>query len=89
MDRKQLDKKQYELITKVHNELLNRKRIKADKYEREDSFFGAVFEIEKGADMKEALIKSFNLVYGIEISDLIYDSCYAVCKGFRQKDGGK
>lgn len=77
-----MDKKQLDLFTNVHNELINRLRIKANKYERQDSF-SAIIDIENGKDMKEALIKSFNLVYDVEISDSLYDSCYAVCKGFR------
>ena len=78
-----MDKEQYELFTKVHNELIKRMRINADKYEREDSF-SAILDVEKGKDMKESLIHSFKAVYGVEISDVLYDSCYAVCKGFRQ-----
>ena len=76
-----MDKKQHELFTKIHNELINRMRIKADKYQRQDSF-SAIIDIENGKDMKDTLIKTFKAVYNVEISDLIYDSCYALCKGW-------
>lgn len=77
-----MDKKQYVLFTKVHNELIKRMRIDADKYERQDSF-SAIIDIENGRDMKEALIETFKAVYDIEISDAIYESCYALCKGWK------
>lgn len=75
-----MDKEQYELFTKVHNELIKRLRINADKYERQDSF-SAIIDVENGMDMKEALIEAFKAVYDVEISDKIYDSCYALCAG--------
>ena len=77
-----MDRKQIELITKIHNELLERKRIKADKYEREDSFFEVKYDIENGKSMKDAFIDSFKNVYGIEISDMLYESSYYLCKGW-------
>lgn len=78
-----MDREQYELFTKVHNELINRMRIKADKYEREDSF-SAYFDVIDGKkSMKDALIHAFRAVYNVEISNAIYESCYALCKGFR------
>lgn len=76
-----MDKKQRELFTKVHNELINRMRIKADKYERQDSF-SAIIDVKNGKDMKEALIETFKEVYNVEVTDVIYDSCYALCKGW-------
>jgi hypothetical protein len=78
-----MDKKQYELISKVHDELIKRLRIEADKYEREDAFFGTIDAIEKGVGMKEAFIKTFDLVYDAEVPDVIYESCYALCKGWK------
>lgn len=75
-----MNKEQYELFTKVHNELIKRKRIKADKYELQDSF-SAIIDVENGKDMKDALIEAFKAVYDVEISDAMYMSCYAVCKG--------
>lgn len=77
-----MNKGQYELFTKVHNELINRMRIKASKYQRQDSF-SAVIDVENGKNMKDALIEAFKAVYNVEISDLIYESCYALCKGFK------
>lgn len=77
-----MNKEQYELFTKVHNELINRMRIEADKYERQDSF-SAIIDVENGKDMKEALIETFAAVYDVEISDAIYDSCYALCAGWK------
>lgn len=76
-----MNKEQYELFTKVHNELINRLRIDADKHEREDSF-SAIIDVENGIPMKEALIEAFKTVYDVEVSDMIYDSCYALCVGF-------
>ena len=55
-----MDVKQYELFTKVHNELIKRMGIKADKYERQDSF-GAIIDIQNGKDMKETIIKTFKI----------------------------
>ena len=63
-----MDKKQYELFTQVHNELIKRLGIEADKYERQDSF-SVVIDVENGKNMKDALM------------DAIYDSCYALCAG--------
>lgn len=77
-----MDKKQYELFTKIHNELINRMGIEADKYQRQDSF-SAIIDIENGKDVKEALIETFKSVYDVEIPDRIYEYCYALCKGFR------
>ena len=80
-----MDRKQYELFTKVHNELIKTMRINADKYERQDSF-SAIIDVENGKkSMKEALIEAFDLVYGVKVTDVIYESCYALCKGFRLK----
>lgn len=76
-----MDKRQYKLFTKLHNELIDRLGIDADKYERQDSF-SAIIDIEKGKDMKEALVEAFDLVYGVEITDKMYESCYTLCKGF-------
>lgn len=77
-----MDRKQYDLFTKVHNELINRLRINADKYEREDSF-SVIIDVESGRkSMKEALIEVFDLVYDVKVTDAIYESCYALCKGF-------
>lgn len=75
-----MDKEQYELFTKVHNELIKRLRINADKYARQDSF-SAIIDVENGMDMKEALLEAFKAVYDVEISDKIYNSCYALCAG--------
>lgn len=76
-----MDKKQRELFTKIHNELIDRMGIEADKYERQDSF-SAIIDVENGKDMKEAFVKTFKAVYDVEITDVIYDSCYALCKGW-------
>lgn len=77
-----MNKELYELFIKVHNELINRLGIDADKYEREDSF-SAIIDVENGKDMKEALVEAFDLVYGVEVTNEIYNSCYALCKGFQ------
>lgn len=78
-----MEPKLYEFVSKLHNELIKRLGIDADKYEREDSFFGVLHDLTSGKDMKEAFVKSFDLVYGTELTDSVYGSCYAVCKGFR------
>jgi hypothetical protein len=77
-----MDKEQYELFTKVHNELINRLKIKATKYERQDSF-SAIIDVENGQNMKDALIETFKAVYDVEISDEVYESCYALCVGLK------
>ena len=79
-----MNKEQYELFTKVHNELINRLRINADKYERQDSF-SAIIDVENGKPMKEALIETFKAVYDVEIPDTIYESCYALCMGWHDR----
>lgn len=75
--------KQFELFVKLHNELIERAGLDPDKYERQDSF-SVHIDIENGRDMKEALIEAFDLVHGVDISD-IYDDCYALCKGLKFK----
>ena len=80
-----MDKKQYDLFTKVHNELIRRMGIDPDKYERQDSF-SAIIDIDNGRNMKEALIEAFDLVYGIEIPDSVYESCYTLCKGWKEQE---
>lgn len=78
-----MDRKQYDLFTKVHNELIKRMKIEANKYQREDSF-SVIIDVESGRkSMKEALIEVFDLVYDVKVTDAIYESCYALCKGFR------
>lgn len=67
-----MDKEKYELFTNVHNELIDRLGIDADKYERQDSF-SAVIDVLSGRDMKEALVSAFDLVYDAEIPDDLYD----------------
>lgn len=73
-----MDNKQFELFIKLHNELIERAGLDPDKYERQDSF-SVHIDIENGKDMKETLIEAFDLVHGVDISD-IYDECYALCK---------
>lgn len=70
-------------VSKLHNALIDRLGIDADKYEREDCFMSVLHDVASGKDMKEAFVKSFDLVYGMELTDNMYGSCYAVCKGFR------
>lgn len=80
-----MNTEQIDLFIKVHNELINRKRIKADKYEREDSCWGAFLDVKNGKkNMKDALIDAFKNVYDVEVSDAIYESCYNLCKGFKK-----
>ena len=78
-----MEPKLYEFVLKLHNELIDRLGIDADKYEREDCFFGVLHDLASGKDMKEAFVESFDVVYGMELTDSMYGSCYAVCKGFR------
>ena len=77
-----MDREQFNFCNKLYNELLNRKRINPDKYEREDAFMGAIMDIENGKDMKDAFIDSFKSVHNIEITDEIYQSCFHLVKGF-------
>lgn len=83
-----MDNPQYELFSKVHNELISRMGIEADHYERQDSF-SAIIDVMNGKDMKEALIEAFDAVYDVEVTDEIYESCYNLCKGFKEKDDEK
>lgn len=78
-----MDNKQFELFIKLHNELIEQAGLDPDKYERQDSF-SVHIDIENGRDMKEALIEAFDLVHGVDISD-IYDECYALCNGLKFK----
>lgn len=73
----------YELVAKIHDELLKRYNINPDKYEREDCFMNVLHNAASGEDMKDSFVKSFDSVYGVQVSDAIYGSCYALCKGFR------
>lgn len=77
-------KEQRDLFAKLHNELIERLGIDADKYERQDSF-SAIIDVEKGKPMKEALIEAFEAVYDVKISDMVYNSCYASCVGFKSQ----
>lgn len=74
----------YTFINKLYNELLKRKQIDPDKYEREDAFMGIVHDIDNGISEQVAFVKAFDLVHGIELSDAIYKSCYANVKGFKR-----
>lgn len=80
--------KQYELFNKVYNELVNRfvsaRKMKSpDKHEREDAFMSAMIGIEKGNEPYEEFKESFKLVHNIDLSRLLYDSAYNLCKGFK------
>ena len=77
-------KEQRDLFAKLHNELIERLGIDADKYERQDSF-SAIIDVEKGKPMKEALIEAFEAVYDVKISAMVYNSCYALCAGFKSQ----
>lgn len=79
-----MKKEQYDLISKIHNELIKRTGIEPDKYEREDVFFGVIHDVENGLrDMKESFIHAFDVVYAVEVTDRLYNSCYELCRGFR------
>ena len=80
-----MDKKQYELFSKVHNRLIDKMGIEPDKYERQDSF-SAILDVEKGKDMKDALIEAFKAVYDVEVTDEAYNYCYDYAKSL---NGGK
>ena len=71
--------------SKLYNELLKRYRINPDKYEREDAFLSAVFDIEDGKDEKTAFKEVFKSVHNVELSDVIFNSAYAAVLGFRRK----
>lgn len=75
-----MSKEQYDLFTNIHNELIDKMGINPNKYERQDSF-SAIIDVENGKDMKDALIEAFKAVYDVEISDVLYESCYALCNG--------
>ena len=90
-----MEKEQYELFTKVHNELIKRLRIDADKYARQDSF-SAIIDVENG-DAETAywldlgticmiiclIVEAFKAVYDVEVTDKIYNSCYTLCIGWK------
>ena len=67
----------YEFHTKLYNRLLDRLRIEADRYEREDAFSGIMEDIRGGRDMKEAYKDAFSLVHAADLDDALYESCLA------------
>lgn len=73
------------LISKIYNEILERSGVDADKYEREDAFFGILHSVQKGVDLNESIKDVFDIVHGIEVSDALIDSAKAVCVGFRKE----
>lgn len=77
--------KDYNFYSKLYNELLKRYRINPDKYEREDAFLSAVFDIEDGKGEKTAFKEVFKSVHDIELSDIIFNSAYALVRGFRRR----
>ena len=76
--------KDISFYNKLYNELLNRYRINPDKYEREDAFLSAISDIEDGKDEKTAFKEVFKSVHDIELSDIIFNSAYALVCGFRR-----
>lgn len=76
------DKELWEFCSKLYNEILDRAGIDADKYEREDAFFGIYDDAKKRIDLKESCIKIFSLVHDYELSEIMYESCYANVVGF-------
>lgn len=77
--------KDISFYSKLYNELLKRYRINPDKYEREDAFLSAIFDIEDGKDEKTAFKEVFKSVHDIELSDIIFNSAYALVRGFRRR----
>lgn len=73
------------LISKIYNEILERSGVDADKYEREDAFFGILNDVQKGVDLNESIKDVFDIVHGVEVSDALIDSAKAVCVGFRKE----
>nr|DAQ21534.1 MAG TPA: hypothetical protein [Caudoviricetes sp.] len=77
--------KDISFYSKLYNELLKRYRINPDKYEREDAFQSAVSDIEDGKDEKTAFKEVFKSVHDVELSDIIFNSAYAVVLGLRRR----
>ena len=73
----------YQFYNKLYNELLKRKRINADKYEREDAFISIVFEIDYGKNVVQAFKDVFKAVHEVDLSDEIFQSAQALVAGFR------
>ena len=73
----------YQFYNKLYNELLKRKRINADKYEREDAFISIVFEIDDGKNVVQAFKDVFKAVHEVDLSDEIFQSAQALVAGFR------
>lgn len=73
----------YQFYNKLYNELLKRKRINADKYEREDAFISIVFEIDDGKNVVQAFKDVFKAVHEVDLSDEIFKSAQALVAGFR------
>ena len=84
-----MNREEYALYNKIYNDLVGRKvSIKAmkepDKYEREDAFMSIVIDIDKGVEPYEAFKESFKLVHEVELSRIVYESAYGLCKGFNK-----
>lgn len=56
------------LISNVYDKILKDKQIDADKYEREDAYFGIIEDIENGNDCIAAFINAFSLVHATELT---------------------
>lgn len=72
----------HQFYNKLYNELLKRKRINADKYEREDAFTSIVFEIDDGKNVVQAFKDGFRAVHEEELSEAVFNSAYAAVAGF-------
>ena len=67
---------------KLHNELAERFGIEPGRYEREYAIFSILQNIEKGEDEKKTFLETFKVVYDVEVSEIMYKSCYANVEGF-------
>ncbi len=73
----------YAELNKLYNEVVDRTRIDPDKYEREDAFFGIYEEVEKGTELMDAFIQTFDIVHGYELTETMFRSCLANVNGFK------
>lgn len=75
----------FQFYNKLYDELLKRKRIDADKCEREDAFMSIIFDIENGKSDLQSFKDMFKAVHKVDLSDETFKSAYALVAGFRME----
>lgn len=78
-----ITREMYTFYSKLYNEVINRIGIEPDKYEREDAFFGILKGVEDNINLKVVFREVFDEVHGYNLSEKMFNSCYANMLGFK------